>query len=290
MRTTFVATAIDLLERDPRVAVVLAEISTDRFEPALTRWPERAINVGIMEQTLIGVSAGFALEGFHPIAHSLSPFVSERPYEQLKDDFGYQGLGGTFVGSGGSYDYGTSGATHHAPADVSLMLAIPRMEVLVPGHPDEVDALLRATYANGRPTYLRTTVIENDAALVSTPGEFAVLRRGDGPVVLTFGPFVPRVLAASAGLDATIVYAASLRPFDAPAFAAIVGDAARVIVVEPCYEASSAPVVVPALGDRAVRWTFIGVPRDDFIHAYGTPEELDVDLGLDPAGIRRRIA
>ena len=74
-------------------------------------------------------SAGFDLEGFHPIAHSLSPFVSERPYEQLKDDFGYQGLGGTFVGCGGSYDYAAEGATHHAPADVALMLAIPTVVV-----------------------------------------------------------------------------------------------------------------------------------------------------------------
>ena len=83
---------------------------------------------------MVGVAAGFAMEGFHPIAHSLSPFMAERPYEQLKLDFGYQGLGGTFVGSGGSYDYAGEGATHHSPADASLMLAIPRMQVLVPGH------------------------------------------------------------------------------------------------------------------------------------------------------------
>ena len=134
MREAFAATATDLLETDDRVAIVLADISETLLTRAIRHDPLRVVNVGIAEQSMVGVAAGFAMEGFHPIAHSLSPFMAERPYEQLKLDFGYQGLGGTFVGSGGSYDYAGEGATHHSPADVSLMLAIPRMQVLVPGH------------------------------------------------------------------------------------------------------------------------------------------------------------
>ena len=113
--------------------------------------PTRAVNVGIAEQTMVGVAAGFALEGFHPIAHSLSPFMAERPYEQLKLDFGYQGLGGTFIGTGASYDYASEGGTHHSPGDAAALLAIPRMQVLAPGHGAEVAQLMRATYANGAP-------------------------------------------------------------------------------------------------------------------------------------------
>ena len=109
MRAAFGATVSELLDADDRVAVVLAEISTDYFADAMPRHPTRVVNIGIMEQAMVGVAAGFAMEGFHPIAHSLSPFMAERPYEQLKLDFGYQGLGGTFVGVGGSYDYAMEG-------------------------------------------------------------------------------------------------------------------------------------------------------------------------------------
>src|SRR6185436_11354924 len=180
MRQAFGATVSDLVERDERVAVVLAEISTSYFERAMATHPDRVVDVGIMEQTMVGVAAGFAMEGFHPIAHSLSPFMAERPYEQLKLDFGYQGLGGTFVAVGGSYDYAGEGATHHAPADATLMLAIPGMEVLVPGHGREMDALLRATYANGRPTYVRASVTSNPEGFDVTPGRFEIARRGNG--------------------------------------------------------------------------------------------------------------
>jgi len=170
MRQAFGATVSDLVERDERVAVVLAEISTSYLERAMAAHPDRVVDVGIMEQTMVGVAAGFAMEGFHPIAHSLSPFMAERPYEQLKLDFGYQGLGGTFVGVGGSYDYASSGGTHHAPADAGVMLGIPGMEVLIPGHGEEMSALLRSTYANGRPTYVRGSVATNAEAHQIEPG------------------------------------------------------------------------------------------------------------------------
>ena len=184
MRQAFGATVSDLLEQDPRVAVVLAEISTSYFERAMAAHPDRVVDVGIMEQTMVGVAAGFAMEGFHPIAHSLSPFMAERPYEQLKLDFGYQGLGGTFVGVGGSYDYASSGGTHHSPADAGVMLGIPGMEVLVPGHGDEVDQLLRSSYANGRPTYVRASMTTNAEAHEAGPGRIEVLRRGADATVL----------------------------------------------------------------------------------------------------------
>ncbi len=288
MRRAFGAVSSDLVGRDDRVAVVLAEISTQYFTDEMREHPDRVVNIGIMEQAMVGVAAGFAMEGFLPIAHSLSPFMAERPYEQLKLDFGYQGLGGTFVGVGGSYDYGTEGGTHHAPADVGLMLGIPRMEVLIPGHGDEVEQLLRATYANDQPTYLRASVTSNAEAHDVSPGRIDVLRRGSRATVLAFGPMLDRTLGASDGLDVTVAYATSLRPFDAEGLAAIAGDRPLVVTVEPFYEGSAAPVLTEALRHVPTRFVSIGVPRA-FIHGYGTPSELDADLGLDAQAIRARL-
>jgi transketolase len=288
MRAAFGASASALVAADDHVAVLLAEISTEYFAGALREHPDRVVNIGIMEQALVGVAAGFAMEGFHPIAHSLSPFMAERPYEQLKVDFGYQGLGGTFVGVGGSYDYAAEGATHHAPADAALMLAIPRMEVLVPGHGDEVDRLLRDTYSNGRPTYLRASVASNVEARDIAPGRIEVVRRGGGATVLAFGPMLDRSLEACDGLDVTVAYATSLAPFDNDGLRSIAGDAPNLIVVEPFYEATSAVVLAETFRGVAATITYLGVPRS-FIHSYGTPDELDADLGLDVAGLGARI-
>jgi transketolase len=288
MRRAFGATVSDLVANDERVAVVLAEISTQYFTEAMRAQPDRVVNIGIMEQAMVGVAAGFAMEGFLPIAHSLSPFIAERPYEQLKLDFGYQGFGGTFVGVGGSYDYASEGGTHHAPADVGLMLGIPGMEVLIPGHGDEVDRLLRATYANGQPTYLRASVTSNSESHDVAPGRIQVLRRGSRATVLAFGPMLDRTVEACEGLDVTVAYATSLRPFDADGLAEIVSDGPVVVTVESFYEGSAAPVLTQSLRHLPVRFISIGVPRA-FIHGYGTPADLDADLGLDVDGIRSRL-
>jgi transketolase len=288
MRTQIARTATDLVETDPRVAIVLAEISVDRFAGARRAAPDRVINVGIMEQTLVGVGAGFAMEGFHTIVHTMAPFLVERPFEQVKVDFGYQGLGGTLASVGAPYDYGTEGGTHHAPGDVGVVLTVPGIEVLVPGCAPEVDALLRATYANGRLTYLRASLAQNDDAFDVAPGRLHVVRRGSGATVVAVGPVLTRTLAACEGLDVTVLYTASVAPFDAVGLAAGVGNDPNIIAVEPFYEGTVVPALAQALEHRPSRFVSVGVPRR-FITSYGTLEEHDRELGMDAAGIRRRI-
>src|SRR3954453_9686266 len=215
MRAQAIDTVAELFEADPRVAVVLAEISVDRFQPVFAHDPSRAVNVGIMEQTMVGVAAGFALEGFHPVVHTIAPFIAERALEQLKLDFGNQELGGLVITVGGSYDYASEGTTHHSPGDVQALLTIPGAEVLVPGTGEEAAHLIRRTYDDGRLTYLRTQAIANARSRDVEPGRISVERPGSGPTVVAVGPMLDRTLEAVADTDATVLYATTVAPFDA---------------------------------------------------------------------------
>ena len=286
MREQAMATAVDLFERDEQVAIVMADVSLDYLRPAVEHDPRRAVNAGIMEQSAVGIAAGFALEGFHPIVHTLAPFLTERPLEQIKVDFGYQGLGGTFISAGAAYDYGESGGTHHAAGDVQALGSIPGLEVLVPGSAAETDVLLRSSYANGRPTYLRTSVVENRRPIDLAPGGLTVVRRGAELTVVAAGPFLSRTLDALDGVDATVLYVTTLVPLDADTLAREASS--KVVLVEPAYEGTSAAQIAAALSHRPTQLLSIGVPRR-FIERYGTSEEHDAALGLDVRGIRDRI-
>lgn len=287
MRAQMAATIGDLMSSDPRLFVVLADISEGYFDDASKRHPERVINLGIMEQTMLSLAAGLALEGFIPVCHSIVPFVVERPFEQLKDDFCYQGLGGNFVSIGASYDYSTEGMTHHGPGDVGILRTLPGMQIVVPGTSGEFDRLFREAYANGSPTYFRTSTRQNDHDQSVSFGRLELVRAGADATVVAVGPMLDPTLAATEDLDVAVVYATTIVPFDDETLRAVASNRS-VILVEPFYEGTLIAEVVRALAPGPVRVDAIGVPRTVLWH-YGTLEQHDVHIGLTTEGIRQRI-
>ncbi|WP_037603519.1 transketolase family protein [Streptacidiphilus rugosus] len=292
MRDRFISTATALLDEDPRLAVVLADISAAGFDSAAAAHPDRVLNVGIREQLLIGATGGLALTGMRPIAHTFASFLVERPFEQVKLDLGHQGVGAVLVSALGSYDWPAGGRTHMSPADVALLDTLPGWTVHVPGHADEADLLLRDAAAGDGLVYLRLSAQTNASARPITPGRFLTVRESaTGPVVVAVGPVLDEVLRAVAGLDATVLYAATVRPFDHAALrTALAGRAsADVVLVEPYLAGTSTPFVSEALADRPHRVLGLGVSREELRH-YGTMDEHIAAHGLDARSLRERIS
>ncbi|MFD3477388.1 transketolase family protein [Streptomyces sp. NPDC058695] len=292
MRDRFAPVVSRLLDEDPRVAVVLAEIGRDRFVEAERRHPDRVINVGIREQLLIGTGAGLALTGLRPVMHTFASFLVERPFEQVKLDFGHQDVGGVLVSAAASFDWPSGGFTHMAPGDVALLDTLDGWTVHVPGHPDEAETLLRhAVGAGDDRVYVRLSVQSNREALAVDGERFLTVREGRGGVVIAVGPMLDAVLAATEGLDLTVLYATTVRPFDAGALrrAAGTADVADVVIVEPYLAGTSTAAVNDALADLPHRVLGLGVGRRE-LRRYGQIEEHVAAHGLDPTSLRERIS
>jgi transketolase len=290
MRERFTRVAARALDEDERVAVVLADIGVERFERAgsLLRHPERVVNVGIREQLLIGVTAGLALEGLRPVAHSYAPFLVERPFEQVKLDLGHQGLGAVLVSIAGSYDAAEEGRTHQSPADVALLASLPGWEIHVPGHADEVEAMLRDALVGDGRVYIRLAQDQNREP--HGDGRFTVVRRGgpDAPLVLAVGPMLEPVLEATGDLDVTIAYLGTVRPFPRAELARV-AVRPEVALVEPALAGTSAAEVSASLRARPHRLLSLGVANVE-LRRYGTGAEHRAAHGLDARGIRASLA
>jgi transketolase len=291
MRERFIATATELLDHNPRLAVVLADISGAQFECAANRHPHRVINVGIREQLLIGVTGGLALGGLRPIAYTFPSFLIERPFEQVKLDLSHQDARAVLVSSGGSYDMSAEGRTHQSPGDVALLDTLDGWTIHVPGHPDEAELLLRHAATGDDRVYLRLSSQSNREPRPVTPGQFQVARAGQRGTVIAVGPMLQPVLDAVADLDVTVLYAVTVRPFDADAVRDAVAASANadVVLVEPYLAGTSSREVDEALLDLPHRVLGLGVGRAE-LRRYGTPAEHAAAHGLDAASLRARIS
>ena len=224
--------------------------------------------------------------GLIPFVHTIAPFIVERALEQLKVDFGYQELNGNFVSVGGSYDYAALGCTHHCPADVSLMLTIPNMEIVVPGSASELHTLIKHTYDNGNPTYTRMSESSHDMNVSVSFAKANVIKTGKKATIVCFGPMLKQVVEASEDQDVTILYYSTVTPFDATTLVENFNE--TIIICEPFYEGSVNHLIDTALNGLKYRKINIGIPRK-FLTNYGKKSEHDVSIGLDSQSIKERI-
>lgn len=117
--------------------------------------PNQYINTGIAEQNMMGLASGLALSGMKVFVYSISPFVTMRCFEQVKNDVCYQNLDVNIIGVGGGLIYGPYGSTHCSIEDVAVMRVLPNMKIVCPANPLEAEQLTRQILNMSGPIYLR---------------------------------------------------------------------------------------------------------------------------------------
>lgn len=146
MRKQFPLSVMDLMDRDEKVVVLLGDIGVFAFKDVFEKYPTRIYNIGILEQTMVGMAAGLAMAGFIPIVHTIEPFLVDRAFEQIKDDFGYQELIGTIVGVDVSTTAPNLGYTHQCPYALEHMSHVRGMRTFEPQSAEEFDSVLRENH------------------------------------------------------------------------------------------------------------------------------------------------
>jgi transketolase len=303
MRNRFADTFYELGKADPRLCVVVADISpAGSIAKFRNEFPRRFINTGVSEQIMIGMTAGMAQRGLKPFAYTIATFSLYRPFEMVRDDLCYQNLPVTVVGIGGGVTYSTLGATHHAQEDVAIASTIPNLSVIAPCDPSEVEAATRwcAVQEQG-PVYLRLGKAgEPDFSKAALdPWIFGKLRRlrgGRDVCILSYGPIMKRAFALAerfeeAGKSAAIVSVHTLKPFDREGLNEILETYAHVVVIEECAPNGSLAMRVKELAWDAGATCRIDTftLKDAFIHCYGSHDDILDAHGLGVPELTTRL-
>ena len=157
MRNKFAEVLYNFSKKDKKIAVVSADISpAGKMAELSKKFPERFINVGVAESSMISMCAGLAMRGYKPFAYTIASFSVFRPFEMVRIDVAYQKLPVVIVGMGAGTVYSALGSTHVAIEDISIIRCLPNFQILNPCDPLELEECLKyLCKKNKNPTYLR---------------------------------------------------------------------------------------------------------------------------------------
>ncbi|CAG9000820.1 MAG: Apulose-4-phosphate transketolase subunit B [Candidatus Celerinatantimonas neptuna] len=205
------------------VPVVADSTSTAKIAPFVKAFPDRLINVGIAEQTLVGMAAGLALGGKVAATCNAAPFLISRSNEQVKVDVCYNNTNVKLFGLNAGASYGPLASTHHSIDDISVVRGFGNIEIYAPASPNQCRQIIDYALEKVGPVYIRLDgkalpeVYPEHYEFV--PGKIDVLKKGQDVAIVAMGSTVHEAVDAAnvlekSGIHALVLSIASIRPCD----------------------------------------------------------------------------
>ena len=287
MRAELAKLCLETVKTDTKSIVMVGDISHFLLRETEQVAPNRFYNIGICEQTIIGMASGMAIEGMRPIVHTIAPFLVERAHEQIKVDLGYQHTEVTIVTVGGTYDYSNLGCTHHCYNDIALMRSIPNMEVYEPGTPKEFRELFTQTWGNGNPKYFRLSAHTHSQDVTVQSREVNVIRDSvDGRWVFVTGHLLDDVLEDS---TCGVIYVSTLHSVSKSSIEMLnklFTNQSKLYSVENHFKIGGLGDLVSDIFSLPVKR--IGLDRK-FLTNYGSYDDLRKESNMDRESILRQL-
>lgn len=150
MRRAFGKTIVKLAEKDENIILITGDVEQE-INDYKSKFPNRYFNFGLCEQSMISAVAGMASEGLRPVVYSLTPFLIERPFEQIKLDIDEQNLPVMLIGNA---DYPTHGPTHRALNEKGLISLFKNIDGYFPRNQLETEKAMIDSYLSKKPSII----------------------------------------------------------------------------------------------------------------------------------------
>ena len=297
IRQEFADTMLEVGKEDRRLVVLLGDISHFIMQPFAEACPGQFYNVGICEPTIVSMAAGLSRIGMIPVVHTIAPFIVERSFEQLKIDFCYHQMPGNLISVGSAFDYSNLGCTHHCYDDFALLKSLPNTQIVYPSTCSEFNLLFKQTYDNEYLTLFRIPErkhgIDIDPAKIQVGKPLKILEGRDLTIVAT-GPQLKNAIESREellknGMEAEVIYVHTIHPLDIELIEESAKKTRRLLVIEEHNR-------VGGLGNELISrlysiqdLEFSSISIENFIHQYGSYDEICLDLGFSVEGILKAV-
>ncbi len=301
MRNAYLSALYELAKNNKQILVLVADIGAIVFDKFRADFPDRFINFGVAEPNMITAAAGMASCGKIPFTYTITPFITMRTYEQIRNDVCLQKMNVKIVGVGAGFVYSTLGPTHHAIEDIAIMRVLPNMTILSPADPLEAKkATIAAAQVEG-PVYLRLgtskepDVYQHDYDF--TIGQGVKLKDGKDATIIATGSIVHDALRAVKELEeenisVRLINIHTIKPIDKEIILQAARETKLILTVEEHnieggFGSSVADVILEG-NDIPIKFKRLGV-NDTFCSYYGTHQELKSHYGIAKEDIIREV-
>ena len=303
MRQTCLNMVYELAKQDPRVVFVGSDLGIGTLKQFKAEMPDRYYMEGVSEQNIVGMAAGFAMEGKVVYFNTIATFITRRCFEQVVIDMCLHNVPVRLIGSGGGMVYAPLGPTHLAIEDIAIFRAVPNMTIVAPADANEMRRFMTQSLNHPGPMYIRLGK-GGDPIVTPDNQQFAVgrtysLREGKDALIVTTGIMAKASLDAAAalaqqGIEAGVLHVPTVKPLDAEA---ILKRAASVPVIVTIEEhtvmgglgSAVAELIAEANFSSAKRFKRLGIP-DVFPDQYGSQASLLERYQLTASHLAQTVA
>lgn len=245
LREAFSKMVLELAGQNEKIMFIGADsVNNLRFKEFALKYPERLFDVGIAEQSMVGIAAGFATFGLIPFTGTMSAFISMRSCEQVRTGVAYPGLNVKFIGTHSGISFGPGGTTHHSTEDIAIFRSMANMTILVPADSNEAAKIAASVIKFKGPCYIRLPggnggrIYKNIGSCPFKIGRGNIIKDGTDLTMIATGPPCVQESLATAnylqdkGISVRVINMASVKPIDRNIIIKAAEDTGRIITVE----------------------------------------------------------
>lgn len=286
-------------EENKNIVVLCCDLTESTRSLAFKKkYPERFVQMGVSEQSMVVIAAGMALAGKTPWISSYTLFCPGRTWEQVRTNLALNEVNVKIAGAHSGVSVGPDGATHQAVEDIAIMRCIPKMMVVAPCDMIETKKAVRAVSKMIGPAHVRFAREKSPVFTTEeTPfvlGKAEIWRNGEDVAIVACGPLLHNALLAAAelskkGIECAVVNNHTIKPMDEKTIISVAKKCGAVVTVEEHQ-------VMGGMGSRVaeilaqknpVPMEFIGM-QDTFGES-GEPKELIEHFGMGVGSIKEAV-
>ena len=281
-------------EKKDMVVLAADTAESSRAHFFAEKYPERFFQLGITEQAMTGVAAGFAYQGKVPFAVTYAPFLIGRPWEPIRTTIAYPERHVIFVSSHAGISTGQDGPTHQMTEDISITRCLPNFTVICPADYEQSRKAVKAAYDIKGPVYIRNAreatpmfTSESDSFEI---GKAQVLREGKDVTAIGQGFVLYWLLLIAEELkdkiSIEVINLHTIKPIDKETIIASAKKTGRVFTVEDHnIIGGMGSAVAEVLSENNPVPLYRHGVMDIFTEA-GAAKDLWAKYGLDKEGVK----